>query len=261
MSELGVALVTGASRGIGLAIAERLAGRGWSVALTARSSDSLAAAADKITSAGGRALWVAADLRDPAAPDAILGEVRERLGEVDLIVNNAGTAPSDKIEKTTDAALAEVLDLHVVAPYRLIRSALPAMKERKKGCAIQIASTAGLRGFALITAYTAAKHGMVGLTRALAVELARSPIRAYAVCPGFVDTDITRDGAAKVAKLGGKSAQEIMDMYGAMNACGRLLQPEEIGDAVAELAEPECSVPSGSICDMDDMPPTFRNPK
>lgn len=258
MSAPGTALVTGASRGIGLAIAERLATGGWGVVLTARSQDVLAQAAERITAKGGNAVTVAADLRDPAAPEAILRQAQERLGPVDLVVNNAGTAPSSKIEHTDDATLAEVLDLHIAAPFRLVRAAIPSMKERKKGCVIQIASTAGLRGFALITAYTAAKHAMVGLTRALAVELARTPIRCYAVCPGFVDTEITRQGAAKVASMGNRSAQEVMDMYGAMNASGRLLQPEEVSAVVAELASTDCSVPSGSVCDMDDMPPTYR---
>jgi NAD(P)-dependent dehydrogenase (short-subunit alcohol dehydrogenase family) len=260
MTSPGTALITGGSRGIGYAIAERLAARGHAVGLVARDATRLAEAERRLAAGGARVATFAADLRDPGAPDRVLREATERLGPVDALINNAGTAPSGKLERTTDEVLDEVLDLHVKAPFRFIRAALPGMKERGRGCIVQLASTAGLRGFALITAYAAAKHAMVGMARALAVELGQSPLRVYAVCPGFVDTDITRAGAAKVALLGKHTAEEVLAMYGAMNACGRLLLPAEIADVVAQLADPACTIPSGSICDMDDMPPVFRSP-
>src|SRR5690606_2010408 len=119
----------------------------------------------------------------------------DRLGPPSVVVNNAGTAPTARLEDTGDDTLDEVLDLHVRAPFRILRAALPGLR-RLGGTAVQVASTAGLRGFAFTTAYTAAKHAMVGLCRALAVELVREPeVRVYAVCPGFVDTDVTRRAA------------------------------------------------------------------
>ncbi len=257
MSERPIALVTGASRGIGLAITQRLVRTGYDVALTARDLGRLRAAADALDLNGARVATIPADLRDPEAPQQLLEQLASELGPVDAIVNNAGTAPSAKIELTTDDALEETLDLHVKAPFRLIRAALPGMKERGRGRIIQLASTAGLRGFALISAYAAAKHAMIGLTRALAVELGRSPIRVYAVCPGFVDTEITRQGAAKVAELGRHTAEEVLAMYAKMNASGRLLQPDEVAEVVGQLADPACDIPSGSIYQMDDMPPSI----
>jgi len=261
MTDAGTALITGANRGIGLAIAVRLAELGYRVAITARDSEHLARAAERLESSGATVATISADLRDPAAPDTIIRAVAARLGPVDLLINNAGTAPSEKLENTSDETLDEVLDLHVRAPFKLIRAVIPEMKARQRGCIIQMSSTAGLRGFALITAYTAAKHAMVGLTRALAVELSRTPIRSYAICPGFVDTDITRAGAAKVARLGKHTEEELMNMYGAMNKCGRLLQPEEVAHAVGELADPDCRIPSGSIYELDDMPPSILRPE
>ena len=256
MAVARIALVTGASRGIGLAIAERLAADGWSMALTARSLEGLADAVSRVEAAGARAVAVAADLRDPAAPQQIVGEVTARLGPIDLLVNNAGTAPSQKVESTSDAVLDEVIDLHFKAPFRLVRALLPGMTERG-GCLVQLASTAALKGYPLTVAYSAAKHAMLGMTRALAVELSARPIRVYAVCPGFVDTDITRRGAAKVAGLGRRTVEQVLEAYASMNACKRLIQPDEVAAVVARVADPASDVPSGAIYVLDDMPPTL----
>lgn len=255
MADARIALITGASRGIGYAIAQRLAGSGYRVALTARDAERLGTCAREVEAAGGEAMWVEADLRDPNAADTVLARVTDQFGPPDVLVNNAGTAPAGKIERTSDETLAEVLDLHVAAPFRLIRGVIPQMKARDQGCVIQLASTAGLKGYPLVAAYTAAKHGMVGLTRALAAELASTAIRVCAVCPGFVDTDITRSAAATIAERGSLTEEQVLAQYAQMNACGRLLEPGEIADLVCEVADPESSVASGSIYEMDDMPP------
>jgi len=202
-------------------------------------------------------MTVAADLRSPTSPRAITRAVAEQLGAIDLLVNVAGTAPAGKFENISDDELESALDLHVKAPFRLIREVLPSMKERGSGCLIQLASTAGLRGYPLVAAYAAAKHGMIGMTRALAAELARTPIRVHAVCPGFVDTDITRQAAAAIAARGSKTESEILQSYAAMNACGRLLLPAEVAVTVADAADGEPPPPSGRIFVLDDMPPTY----
>jgi NAD(P)-dependent dehydrogenase (short-subunit alcohol dehydrogenase family) len=250
-----IALVTGATRGIGRAIAGRLAARGWRVALTGRDAALLARAREELGAAGTAA--VAGDLRDPAFPEQLVAEVARRLGPVTVLINNAGTAPSAKIEDTTDALLEEALDLHVRAPLRLVRAAVAGMRAAGAGCIVQIASTAGLRGYPFTAAYTAAKHGMIGLTRALAVELRGEPIRVYAVCPGFVDTDLTRRAAAAIARFGRQSESEALGRLGAMNAGGRLLLPDEVAQVVVDLCDPAQAPPSGAIYDLERLPPTL----
>jgi NAD(P)-dependent dehydrogenase (short-subunit alcohol dehydrogenase family) len=241
-----VALITGGSGGIGRAIADALIATGIAVAVTGRSVERLA------TVRGGFA--VAADLRDPGAADRIVESVEDELGPVTILVNNAGTAPTARFDRTTDEMLDEVLDLHVRAPLRMIRRVLPGMRERGHGCVVQLASSAGLRGFAYTAAYTAAKHAMVGMTRALATELDDSGVHAYAVCPGFVDTEITRRAAAQIAGRGAQTVDEAMVAIGRLNRIGRMHTPAEVGGAVAQLCR---DLPRGCVYDLDADPPRF----
>jgi NAD(P)-dependent dehydrogenase (short-subunit alcohol dehydrogenase family) len=241
--------VTGGSRGIGLAIARRLAESGHELALVARDEGRLAAAAAEL---GPNTTWLAVDLTGGApAMDRLLTWLGSR--PVEVLVNNAGIAPTDRFETTSDAVLRTVLELHVEVPFRLIRALLPGMRVRAKGKVIQLASTAGLRSFPFTAAYTAAKHGMVGVARALIAELGQAPIRVHAVCPGFVDTDITRSAAAKIAARGKQSADEALTKLGRMNALGRMHTVDEVAGFVADLVARD--TPSG-VWDLDRDPPT-----
>ena len=190
MTQPPVTIVTGSSRGIGLQIARTLGESGHRIVMVARDATRLEEAQDLLERKGIAVSTVAADLTDPEASERIVEAARSAFGEPTVLVNNAGTAPTAKAEATTDAILTETYTLHVMAPARLIRACLPAMKNQDAGCIVQLASTAGLRGYPFTTAYTAAKHGMVGYTRALAAELANTSVAIYAVCPGFVDSDI-----------------------------------------------------------------------
>ena len=248
-----IALVTGASRGIGLAIAKALSHAGYRVARTARNHKDLADTRHQLADPDAT-MAIAADLREANAPARILAAVAATLGAPQVVVNNAGTAPSERIENTTDSILDEVLDLHVKAPLRLVRAALPAMREMERASIVQIASTAGLKGFPFTSAYTAAKHGMVGLTRALAAELAGTPVRVHAVCAGFVDTDITRQAAAAVAGRGKQTPEEALGKMGAMNTIGRMHTTEEVAEAVIRLVRER---PEGCIYNLDREPPGF----
>lgn len=248
-----VALVTGASRGIGWAIASTLARAGFPVALTARNKDQLAKNCAELNRFG-RAMAVAADLTDPEAPKRVLDTIAQELGHPHVLINNAGTAPSDRFENTQDSDLDAVFTLHVKTPFRFIRQLLPEMKKREGSCIVQLASTAGLIGFPFTSAYTAAKHGMVGMTRALAAELGDRSPRVYALCPGFVDTEITQNAAAAVAARGKQTIEEAQRALGAMNKIGRMHTAQEVADAVLQLVSER---PAGCVYNLDQTPPGF----
>jgi NAD(P)-dependent dehydrogenase (short-subunit alcohol dehydrogenase family) len=194
-----IALVTGASRGIGAAVAAGLIRAGSRVVLTARRESDLRALSQGLDGPGEFAL-VAGDLREPATPGRLLAEAGRRFGPPQILVTCAGTAPTARFLETDESQLQETLDLNLWAPFRLLRGAMPRMEHRS--VAVLLASTAGLVGFPFTTAYCAAKHGMVGLARSLAAELGSSHPRIYALCPGFVDTDLTRRAARAVAARG-----------------------------------------------------------
>jgi NAD(P)-dependent dehydrogenase (short-subunit alcohol dehydrogenase family) len=254
-----VTIVTGCSRGIGRAIATHLAAAGHRLVLVARDHDRLAALAAELTptlaARGAPApLVCAADLADPAAPDRVVAAATAAFGAPTVVVNNAGTAPADKVENTTDAMLAATYALHVAAPLAFARATVGAMKQQRRGCLLQLASTAGLRGYPFTAAYTAAKHGMVGLSRALHAELGAAGIAVYALCPGFVDSDITRAAAAAIAARGRTSAAEAFARMAAQNRIGRMHQPDEVAAAVAMLLRDR---PSGCVYDLDRDEPGF----
>jgi NAD(P)-dependent dehydrogenase (short-subunit alcohol dehydrogenase family) len=246
-----VVLVTGAGRGIGRAVALELAGRGYRVAAGARSTAEVEAVAAAIRSTGGAALALTGDLLLPETATAWVSQTERALGPVDVLVNNAGHAPSAKVEQTSDDELRRVLGIHVEAPFRLCRAVIAGMKTRGFGRIVNIASTAGLTGAAYISAYTAAKHALVGLTRALAAELAKAGITANAVCPGYVDSDMTRESARNVARKTGCTEEEAHSRLAAMNRGGRLIAPEEVARAVAFFAADGASGINGTCLLVD----------
>lgn len=241
-----VAVVTGGNRGIGLAIARALRARGHALALVARDAARLRQAASAL---GGDTSTLAVDLAEAGAVDRIATWLGDR--RVEVLVNNAGIAPSERFEATSDATLRRVLTLHVEVPFALVRMVLPDMKAHGAGTIVQVASTAGLRGFPFTAAYGAAKHGLLGLTRGLIAELAVSALRVYAVCPGFVDTDLTRAAAAKVAARGKQTADAALAKMGELNAIGRLHTAEEIATFVQRLCAER---PASGIFDLDREP-------
>jgi NAD(P)-dependent dehydrogenase (short-subunit alcohol dehydrogenase family) len=249
-----ITIVTGGSRGIGLAIAHALAAAGHRLVLAARDGARLDAARADLAQRGARAIAVAVDLRQADAAAAIAAAAERAFGAPTGVVSNAGTAPSEKVENTTPAMLQEAFDLHVAAPLQLARACVPAMKQAKAGCLLHLASTAGLRGYAFTSAYTAAKHGMVGLARALHAELAPAGIDVYAVCPGFVDTDITRAAAAAVAARGRTTADAAFARMAAQNRIGRMHAPAEVAAAVELLLRTR---PRGCVYDLDRAEPAF----
>jgi NAD(P)-dependent dehydrogenase (short-subunit alcohol dehydrogenase family) len=234
MSAAGkLALVTGGGRGIGAAIARRLAADGARVVVTGRTAGEIDAVAAET---GGVALRC--DLADRADTDRMLAALAT-LGQVDILVNNAGIAESAPLDRVSDASWDRILELDATAPFRLIRALAPAMIAAGWGRVINVASNAGVSGYGYTSAYCAAKHAMVGYTRALAVELARTGVTINAVCPGWVETRMVEETVARIAEKTGRSEAQARASLEGMSPQRRLIQPAEVAHAVAMLCADE----------------------
>jgi NAD(P)-dependent dehydrogenase (short-subunit alcohol dehydrogenase family) len=224
-----LALVTGGGRGIGLAVALRLARDGAKVIVTGRTREDLERTAEAVH---GHAL--VCDLADRASTDAMVASAKA-IGRVDILVNNAGIAESAPLAKTDDEMWDRIVELNATAPFRLTRAFAPAMVEAGWGRIITIASNAGLTGYGYTSAYCAAKHAAVGLTRALAVDLGRTGVTINAVCPGWVATRMADEAISRIAARTGRSAAEARGELEKMSPQRRLVEPEEVAASVGML--------------------------
>jgi NAD(P)-dependent dehydrogenase (short-subunit alcohol dehydrogenase family) len=223
-------LVTGASRGIGAGVAARLAADGHRVALLGRDAGALEQVRASLPSP---ALAVTADVTDPAAVEDAVARVEAEWGPVEVLVSNAGTGFAAPLVETTDADWARMLELNLTAPFRLVRRVLPGMTDRGWGRVVVVASVVAKRGEAQVAAYTAAKHGVLGLVRAAAAEVARTGVTVNAVCPGYVDTPMTDGTVADIAARTGRSLDEARVVLARRQPIGRLVDPAEVAEAVA----------------------------
>ena len=228
-----LALVTGGGRGIGAAIARRLAAQGARVAVAGRTGADIEAVAAEI---GGVA--IEADLGAAGGVAALAGRCRE-LGRVSVLVNNAGVADSAPLSGTDDAMWDRALAVNATAPFGLCRELVPAMVEDGWGRVVNVASNAGVSGYAYTSAYCASKHALVGLTRALAVELARTGVTVNAVCPGWVDTGMADRAAERSVEKTGRSPDEARAALEKMSPQRRMITPEEVAHAVAMMCADE----------------------
>jgi NAD(P)-dependent dehydrogenase (short-subunit alcohol dehydrogenase family) len=220
------ALVTGGGRGIGQACAEALAAAGAEVTVCGRTAAEVERVAQAI---GGQALVV--DLLDRGATDRLAAAA----GRVDILVNNAGIAESASLERTTDALWDRVMELDATAPFRLTRALVPAMVAAGWGRVVNIASNAGVSGYGYTAAYCAAKHAMVGWTRSLAIDLARTGVTINALCPGWVETAMVDEAVARIAAKTGRTVDEARASLAAMSPQRRMIQPAEVGYAARML--------------------------
>ncbi len=224
-----VALVTGAGRGIGRATAIRLSHEGYAVALTARSADQLEETA---AGCGTPTLCLPADIMDAEAVERLFDDVEREWGPVEVLVANAGGATSARVHRITDDDWQRMLDLNLTAPFRCVRRALPAMLDRGWGRVVVVASIAAKLGDPYIAAYTASKHGVLGLVRSAAAEVAGSGVTVNAVCPGYVDTPMTDATTANIAARTGRSEAAARAMLTARMPAGRLVTVDEVSDAI-----------------------------
>ena len=239
------AVVTGASRGIGAAIARELVRLGADTTLIARDANALAETARMIDTADAQVRHIAADVTDEGAIAQALAQAASTLGAPSILVNNAGGAESAPFAKTDPALWQRMIALNLTSAYLCARVASPSMIAAGWGRIVNVASTAGLKGYPYVSAYVAAKHGLVGLTRALAVEFARTGVTVNAVCPGYTDTPMIDGAVAAIAAKTRRSPDEARGSLAAANPMGRLIDPAEVASAVGFLCLPSSSSITG----------------
>ena len=238
----GHAVITGGGTGIGLAVARALADKGHAVTIMGRSRGPLEAAAASLPGSG----FAVCDVTDVASIAAALAQAEAARGPVRVLVNNAGAVTTAPFEKVGLDAWSAALDVNLLGAVRMIGAALPSLKAQPWARVINIASTAGLKPYAYVSPYVASKHALVGLTRALALELAKTMVTVNAICPGYTRTAIIETAIETIAARTGRDVEAAEAVFTGYNPQGRLVEPEEVAAAVCWLASADASAVNGT---------------
>ena len=247
---MSVLFITGAGSGVGRAIAQRFARDGYAVAAAGRSLDRLASLRDELRAGGTQCVALSCDVADKTSIVQAVRDAERELGPIDVLVNNAGIAESERFVAMDDELWERTLAVNLTGPYHCMRAIVPGMLERRYGRVINIASTAARVGYAYTSAYVASKHGMLGLTRAVAAETQGTGVTVNAICPGWIDTEMTTRAVARIVEKTGRPPEEARRALEKMNPSGRLLRPDEVAAVAAYLASPEAAHVNGQDLDV-----------
>ena len=247
-----IALITGGGRGIGRAVAFAFAREGARIAVVARTEREVERVAEEVKAETNvETIYATCDVSDIESVEMALADVRERMGAIDILVNSAGIAESAPLIKTSDELWQHHLAINLTGTFYFTRAALHAMIERGWGRVINIASIAGKTGSPYIAAYSASKHGVLGLTRSVALEVASKGVTVNAICPGYVDTEMTARALENIEAKTGRPAAEALEAIKRTSPQNRLITPEEVAAVALLLASDEGRGINGQAINVD----------
>lgn len=246
-----VVLITGGSGGLGRALAGAFVQAGDRVVLTARSEEKLKRATQTIDNAQERVLALPCDVTNKGQVIALNEQIRSRWGAVQILINNAGIARAVSFLDMTDDQWEEILRTNITGTYNCCKVFLPDMVAAKWGRIINIGSTTSKVAYSHVSAYTTSKHGLLGLTRSLALETARLGITVNAICPGYLDNELTRDNARRMAQKIGKAEAQVLATFASSAPQNRLIEPEEVASLALLIASERMAGMTGQAINVD----------